>query len=239
MASKKRAKRTVDRSPKWRVVWLGAFCAALIAGIVASPLTSPRVVRVSGAAKHQQESIRAALRSLGAKPSLLIDTGALQTQLLRLPDLKSASFRSNVFGRDRLALQCRQPVALISDKLAVDEAANVFWMGSRMPPNLHISSNVKDFSTIITISDASPLNRLCRVAKKIKESLPKVVGTLEIDDKERIRLRIEGLVVEFGDTSDLDKKIDILDRALKENPKRAQEGGSIILVDPEDPVQVR
>jgi hypothetical protein len=123
--------------------------------------------------------------------------------------------------------------------LAVDEAANVFWMGSRTPPNLHISSNVKDFSTIITISDASPLNRLCRVAKKIKESLPKVVGTLEIDDKERIRLRIEGLVVEFGDTSDLDKKIDILDRALKENPQRAQEGGSIILVDPEDPVQVR
>ncbi|MEO7454346.1 MAG: hypothetical protein ABIV13_06245 [Fimbriimonadales bacterium] len=239
MASKKRAKRSVDRSQMWRGIWLAALLASILVGIAASPLTSPQVVRVSGAAKHQEPAISAALRSVGGKPSLLIQAGDLESQLLRMPDLKAASFRSNIFGRARLALQCREPVAVVQGNLAIDAAGTVFSMGSRKPPNLHISSNVKDFSTIITISDASPLNRLCRVAKKIKESLPNVVGTVEIDDKERIRLRIEGLVVEFGDTSDLDKKIDILDRALKENPQRAQEGGSIILVDPEDPVQVR
>jgi cell division septal protein FtsQ len=177
--------------------------------------------------------------AISGKPCLLIDNGALESQLLRLPDMKSASFKSNVFGRARLAVECREPVAMVQDELAVDGEGTVFSAGSRKRPNLHISSNVKDFSTIITISDASPLNRLCRVAKKIKESLPKLAGTLEIDDTESIRLRIEDLVVVFGDTSDLDKKIDILDRALKENPQRAQEGGRIILVDPEDPVQVR
>ena len=239
MASKKRAKRKVDHGPTWRVLSLGALVLSLAAGFVASPLTAPTKVRVTGAAKHQQAEIRKQLQSIELKPSLMIDAGALEAAVLRAPGIKSAAFRSNVFGRARLAIHNREPVALVDEKTAVDEAGRPFPIGSRKSPNLQISANVKDFNTIISISDASPLNRLCRVAKKIKKSLPKVVGTLEIDDRERIRLHIEDLVVEFGDTSDLDAKVDILVRALKENPQRAQQGGSINLVDPEDPVQIR
>ena len=179
------------------------------------------------------------LTTVAKTPCLLIDADAVEAGLLALPDIASASFRANVFGRARISIQCREPVAVMGKSLGLDEVGRAFPLGSRKPSNLQISANVEDFNTIITISDASSINQLARVAKKIKESLPKLVGTLEIDDKERIRLRIEDLVVEFGDTSDLDAKVGILSRALKENPQRAQEGGSINLVDPEDPVQVR
>jgi cell division septal protein FtsQ len=239
MGSKKRAKRKVDRSPAWRWLWFGTFVASLVAGFVASPLTRPTTVKVTGASEDQEAEIRLRLSAIKQRPSLLINAGALEASLLRAPGIESASFRSNVFGRARLGIQNREAVALIDSKTALDAGGRPFPMGKRKPPNLQISANVKDFNTIITISDASPVNRLCRVAKKIKESLPKLVGTLEIDDRERIRLRLEDLVVEFGDTSDLDAKVNILVRALKENPQRAQQGGSINLVNPEDPVQVR
>src|SRR5688572_18642551 len=234
MASKRRAKRKVDRSNSWRMFWLVAFVSALVAGLVASPLTSPTQIRVSGAARHQEATIARLLRANADRPCLLIDAGALEASLASLSDIRTAALRSNVFGRARLRIQCRRAVAGLGESMAVDETGRTFFLDSRKPPNLQISTNVKDFHTIITISDSNPLNRLSRVAKKIQESLPKVVGTLEFDDRERIRLLIEDLVVEFGDTSDLDAKVGILSSALKENPQRAQQGGSIILVDPED-----
>ena len=239
MASRKRAKRNVDRWPVWRAVWLCTLAASLIVGFVASPLTAPTVVRVRGAEESQHQEVRERLYEVRGKASLLIDADSLEASILSSPEVKSAAFRSNVFGRARLTLENREPVASIDEDTVVDGSGRAFQLGERKRPNLQISASVQDFSTIITISDASPLNRLCRVAKKIKESLPKVVGTLEIDDRESIRLRIDDLVVEFGDTSDLDAKVNILASALKENPQRAQQGGSINLVDPEDPVQVR
>ena len=239
MASKKRAKRKVDRSEVWRLVWLVAFVGSLLAGLFLSPLTVPTDARVRGAERHLHAAIARELRTLSDAPALRVDTGAVESRLLQTPGIRSASLRTNVFGRMRLTITGREPVAWIDENTVVDESGRTFPLGAKKRPNLQISENVKDFSTIITISDASPLNQLCRVAKKIKESLPKVVGTLEIDDRERIRLRIDGLVVEFGDTSDLDAKVEILSRTLKENPQRVQQGGSINLVAPEDPVQVR
>jgi hypothetical protein len=144
-----------------------------------------------------------------------------------------------VFGRARLQVEYREPVAILGEKDAVDEAGIVFPLHSRKAPNLQISSKVEDFSTILTISDSSPLNRLARVAKKLQVSLPKLAGTLEIDDRERITLQIEDLAVEFGDTSSLDEKVNVLVSTLREDPQRPAQGGRIILVDPENPVQVR
>lgn len=239
MASRRRARRKVDRSPHWRVFWAVAFCGSVAAALVASPFTVPIRARVAGAARHDEAKLRRIIGELSNTPSLLIDAEILESDLLLAPDLRSAAFRSNVFGRASLRLEYRKPVAMVEQKTAVDESGLRFQLGQRKAPNLTISTKVEDFNTIITISDASALNRLARVAKKLQVYLPKLVGTLEIDDTERISLRITDLVVEFGDMSSLDEKIQILAGALREDPERPQQGGRIILVDPDEPVQVR
>src|SRR5688572_7770379 len=152
MASRKRAKRKVDRWPMWRGLWLSSLIVSLISGFVASPLTSPMKVKVTGASKDQEAEIRRQLATIEHKPGLLIDSGALEASVLQAPGIKSSSFRSNVFGRARLAIKNREPVALIDPKTAVDESGRPFPIGSKKTPNLQISPNVKDFNTIITIS---------------------------------------------------------------------------------------
>jgi len=127
----------------------------------------------------------------------------------------------------------------LANGLAVDEIGCAFPVDERLPLNLHISRKVEDFSTILTISDPSPLRRLARLAKKIQVSMPKLAGTLEIDDKEGLSLTTDGLVVEFGDTSRLDRKVQVLAELFREEPQRAAGGGRIILVDPDNAVQRR
>ena len=239
MASQKRAKRKRDNSPRWRALWAALFISALIAAVIGSPFAEPVRVRVSGSRAHDQQRITQILRRYSSTPSLLLNSSALEAEVERAPDVMAASFKSNVFGRARLNLQYRVPVALLKPGTAIDATGLPFPLGSRKAPNLQISNKVDDFRTILTISDASLLNRLARVAEKIQVSLPKLAGTLEIDDRERISLRSEGLVVEFGDTSSLDEKVTILAKALAEDPQWPERGGRIVVVDPENPVQVR
>jgi len=240
MASRKRAKKRPARSRavEWMALWIVAFLAVLIAALVASPLTRLTIVRVSGAAAHDRAWISASLHDVSRTPALLIDVGSLESRLLR-SGVRSASFRRNVFGRARLTLNYRNPVAKMRDGRAVDEIGTVFFLGERLPPNLQISTKVEDFSTILTISDPSPLRKLARLAKKLQVSMPKLAGTLEIDDKEGLSLSIDGLVVEFGDTSRLDRKVQVLADLFREDPQRAAKGGRIILVDPDNAVQSR
>lgn len=240
MASKKRAKKKParSRSTEWMIFWMAVFVVVMLSALFASPLTRLTVVRVGGAARHDQGRIRAALQAVSQTPALQIGAGDLESRLLS-PAVQSVSFRTNVFGRARLRLDYRRPVATMPGGRAVDEIGNVFLLGERLPPNLQISRKVEDFNTILTISDPSPIRRLARLAKKLQVSMPKLAGTLEIDDREGLSLRIDGLVVEFGDTSRLDRKVQVLAELFREDPQRAAKGGRIILVDPDNAAQSR
>jgi len=240
MASRKRARKkaTRSRAPVWKVFWIVTFLAVLVTALFTSPLTKLTMVRVSGAAAHDQPRISALLQAVVQAPALAIDVGDLESRLLSA-EVRSASLRTNVFGRGRLKVEYRKPVALMADGLAVDEIGMVFPIGERRPPNLYISQKVEDSNTILTISDPSPIGRLARLAKKLQVSLPKLAGTLDIDDKEGLSLSIEGLVVEFGDTSRLDSKVQVLADLFREDPQRAAKGGRINLVDPDNAVQSR
>ncbi len=240
MASKKRAKKKPARSKavEWMVFWIVTFLATLVAALFASPLTNLTTVRVSGAAAHDQSRIRAVMEGVRQTPALAIDVGDIESRLLS-PEVRSASVRTNVFGRARLKLEYRKPVALVAEGVAVDEIGTTFPIGARFPPNLHISRKVEDSNTILTISDPSPIRRLARLAKKLQVFMPKLTGTLEIDDKEGLFLSTDGLVVEFGDTSRLDRKVQVLADLFREDPQRAAKGGRIILVDPDNAVHSR
>lgn len=238
MASRKSAKKSTKRrrDAEWMWFWAAAFGIVLAAAAFLSPLTRITVVRVTGAAPHDQARIEAALRTLAKTPALRVDTEAFEASLIT-PEVRSASLQTNAFGRARLSLVYRNPVASMPGRLAVDGMGNVFPLGERLAPNLQISQKLEDFSTILTISDPSPLRRLARLAEKLQVSMPKLAGTLEIDDKESLCLRVDGLVVEFGDTSQLDRKVQVLADLFQEEPQRAAEGGRIILVDPNNAVQ--
>jgi cell division septal protein FtsQ len=240
MASKRKAKRKPphSRAGEWLALWIASFVGALVTGVIASPLTQLTSVRVSGAARHDQARIEASLQPISKTPALLVDVGGLKRRLLS-PATMSVSMRRNVFGRARLTFVYRDPVAIMPDGLAVDESGNVFAIGKRLAPNLQISRKVEDFNTILTISDPSILRRLARLAKKLQVSMPKLAGTLEFDDTEGLSLDTDGLVVEFGDTSRLDRKVQVLADLFREDPQRAAKGGRIVLVDPDNAVQRR
>lgn len=237
--AKKKASRKRSRAGEWMLFWAAALVATLVSALFISPLTRPSAIRVTGAAKQDQARIGNELATVDRTPGLLIDAPALEARLLENSGLASASFKSNVFGRARLRLKYRPAVASLAGGRAIDPIGNVFLLGARKAPNLQISNKVEDFSTILTISDPSPLRRLARVANKLQVFLSKLVGTLDIDDRESISLQSEGLVVEFGDTSRLDQKVQVLAKLLEEDPQRPTKGGRIVLVDPENPVQAR
>ena len=243
MASKRTAKRkkkggTLEPS-HWLAIWVFALSIVLISAAFRSPLTRLSVVRVSGVPNVLRPEIRRTLASVGKQSGLAIDTQSIEQRLEADPGVKSAEFKVNLFGRGRLKMEYLRPVAKLADGKVVDGTGNVFVNLTKYAPNLQISAKVEDFSTILTITDQAPLNRLARVAKKIQDLLPKLAGTLYFDGRDGISLRSEGLVVEFGDTSNLDRKVQVLAAKLREEPGLPSRGGRIVVVDPENAVQAR
>jgi cell division septal protein FtsQ len=220
-------------------LWIATFLCILVVGLLRSPLTKLSVVRVSGAAEASRAEIRRKLETIADSPWGEVSARKVERMFELDPTVKRATFRANLFGRGRLKLTQRKPVAKLQDGNVIDETGQAFSVRDDSLLNLQISAKVEDFSTILTITDPSPLTRLARVAKKIQDLLPKLAGSLYFDVREGISLRSEGLVVEFGDTSNLDRKVQVLAAKLGEDPKLPSRGGRIVVVDPENAVQAR
>src|SRR5579864_857868 len=108
----RRRKRTRTRLKSGAILW-PLMIGNTVAGLLFSPITAATHVRVVGASPSDQPRIEEELQWLKDQPCLLVNNNSVEEQILKRPDVKTATLSRNVFGRGQLQLSYYQPVARV------------------------------------------------------------------------------------------------------------------------------
>ncbi len=200
----------------WIFFWLFALLGITSYGIYSGNLAVLRNIRVENARKEHELIIKKALLEYQKIPVLQVNGYELEKKIEEIQEVKDAFFSSNIFGNAVLRLEYRVPIALLEGRgqLAIDEDGVVFPFIGETPPKITISKKVQDTSIILCISEVSALFDAVKLAKKLQVNLPKLNGTVDLDESWRLCLIVEKAKVIFGDTRRLDKKVELFEKSL-------------------------
>jgi hypothetical protein len=153
------------------------------------------------------------------------------------PRVDRAEFAVNLFGRAALTVGYRRATAkLAGGRLAIDETGEYFPLGATQNPRITAVGKVQDSAPILTLCDSSRIRWQAALAKKLQDRAPKLVGKVEINSRGGLSFSTGKLSVEFGDFANLDRKVELFAKALREQPRLMLSRSRVNLVDPDNPM---
>jgi cell division septal protein FtsQ len=237
--SKRRGRRSRLRLPIAPFpLLLTALIGVSVAGLLTSEMTKIRVMRVSGVPDWDRERIKSLLRAYEGDRALRINPLQVERQVEWHPAVLRSEFRRNVFGRARLRVEYRQPVAWFErgeSRFAVSADGTVFPLAEEPPP-LSLDSKLIETGPNLSIFDSRRLGGLLDLAEKVQQKLPSLRGKLRLLASGGLALAaVDGARIEFGDRERLDDKVSALERALEQHPDLLRRAQTVNLVVPERP----
>lgn len=215
-----------------------ALLGVLAGGLLTSEMTKIRVLRVSGVPEWDRERITSLLRAYEGVPALRINPLQVERQVEWHAAVLRAEFRRNIFGRARLKVVYRQPVAWFErgeNRLAVSADGAVFPLTGE-PPSLSLDPKVIETRPNLSIFDTRRLGGLLELAGKVQQKLPSLRGKLRLLASGGLALTAaDGARIEFGDRERLDEKVSALGRVLEQHPELLRRAQTVNLVVPERP----
>ncbi len=210
-------------------------------GIYESELTAITLVRVQGVPPDDQQRIASVLRRMERVPALQVDADEIESAIATTRRVRRVVLTRNVFGRARVSVEYREPVARWSG--AEDVGVDVWGVAFRTPQakqcRLVIQVKKEDIEADLGITTASPLAIMAKVAKKVQEKLPNLNAVLLLDPEGRLCLNMEeGSRVILGNDSRLDEKLERLKVAWQEDPQIFAHSLEINVVEPKQAVFV-
>lgn len=228
--------------PFWAFYWAVCFSIVLIAGLFTSDLTSLTIVRVSGADKSDEQRIKKILQSYEGIPALRIPTAEIESLIELNPKIRMSRFEVNVFGRAHLQVENRKAIAFLVGRpgRGVDLEGKTFPISKGSMPKIAIGKKVQEYNLFFSICNPNPYFEALHLAEKLQVHLPKLEGNLDLDPQSRLCFYTKGgkCRVLFGNGRRLDKKVEVLERALDFQPDLLESVRIVNLVEPDYPVVV-
>src|SRR5947207_2729037 len=109
------ARKSKRRAINWGPAFGAALFANVVLGLLFSPLTSVRRIRVIGAQMHDAQRLANLAQGLRGVPFMLVPATNLESSALAPRDVYNASLAHNLFGSAVLRIGYRQPVAILVD----------------------------------------------------------------------------------------------------------------------------
>lgn len=235
MRRKKKLKSPVD----WRVPLWVALGVSLAAGMWFSPLTAPRKVRVVGLRDEDRGAVTQALQSVADTPWMRVNPHALEELVRRTPDISSAHYEGNVFGRGVLRVNYRRPAATVAgEKPALLSDEGDIYLGRFKPDGLATVELPPDGEGPWSLlTSPLPLRDTAKLALALKERFPDTLWTINIDARSVIILSpSKGPRVVLGTSERLDEKVEWIEKILKTRPDIVRSASVINLTAPDQPV---
>jgi hypothetical protein len=190
--------------------------ANVAAGILYSPATRIRSVRVVGAREDDKERIRGRLEKLKDIPYMQANLRRVESDLQTYPGLRKAELKGNLFGRATLKLEYRRPIARLLDSanMAMDEEG-VFFRMPELPENLYrIRVETGLLAPSATIAWQVETGKLASLCRKLRD-LPAFDGaTLVFDRRQGLSLWKESRRIVFGPPDGMEQKLATLEKAM-------------------------
>jgi cell division septal protein FtsQ len=237
MARKRKKKGKKLRMRLAPVLWL-LFLANLGLGIVYSPITSLRKVRVIDAIEQDEPRLRAELASMNDVPFVLVNPRQIETKALQYPDVAEAAFSRNLFGSGILRIGYKTPVAVLEadPEICLSDRGELY--PARVIPEGLPRLRLHAEATAPTLAYASTweAKRIAEICKKISGIIKPQNAVIDVNSGGVVCLNMDdkGQVI-LGDATNLDEKLAVLKSMLDRQPNLLSEFQYLNVTSPSRP----
>jgi cell division septal protein FtsQ len=234
MARKRKRPKRKLRAEPFLVLFLAL---SLYLGIMRSPITSLRHVRVQGAPEYDRARIDNDLQELAGVPCLQINPRRLESKIMDASAVRSATLTRTIFGNGVLVVGYRTPVARIeqSKSLALSNEG-VIYLAHDLPDNLPVVFLPSEAHLpVLTVSEIWEPQTIAKLAVLVRNLSPSSKESINLDESGRVKLHIGLGLVELGDCDKLDQKLQVLKDRLSRNPSELEQIAELNLTVPERP----
>ena len=226
---RRRTKRTHLRPRPF--IMLG-LTVNLFAGILYSPVTAVRKVRVEGGPLNDQARLANLLQQLKGVPCARVNARRVESEAMRNPEIRSASLARTPFGSAVLHIARRTPVARLFAAPNIGlSTEGVFYPASVLDENLPLVELPGDYpKAALTIGNGWRSEDVARLATLVQTIPSKGPVRIALVGGGRLCLNIDSGVVNLGDFKRLDDKVAWVSKTLKAQPDLFVNVQSISLV---------
>lgn len=232
-------RKRIRRKLRFEPILVLAVLIVFVTGILYSPITSVTKVTAVGVRPSDRPQVDAILASLEKIPWIKVNGRAVETEVQRIQGIETANYSQIIFGRGRLEVKYRTPVARVrAEKPIGIDAKGVVFVTDALPANLPLvvrSESARELP--LTVAGGYPAGSVAELAVEARKMFPKDELTIWFNGKGALCLTVgKGLVV-LGSSEDLAKKLRTLEEVLTEQPDLLTKLESLNLTEPSHPVK--
>lgn len=205
---------------RWGPILWVLLVANIVAGLCFSPLTAIRRVRVDGAPDWDAPRLIAIMNGLEGVPCAQVQRSKVESEVLSLPEVRSAHLSRNLFGSAVLQLGYRQAVARLRDHPNVGVSLEgVLYRSEHLAPDLpSIKLDAARDRGTVGIAESWPVVAVARLAVESRELANGQPTWIELGKGSVLCLNMGTGQVNFGSCDDMDAKLAALKRLLSKDP---------------------
>jgi hypothetical protein len=204
----------------------------LVTGLYASRLTSLIKIRVEGALPQDKPRIKAILERTHSKPALQLDRQTTESAIMEKSEVESAEMTRNIFGRARVVVRYRDPVAkIVGSKMAISEGGAVFQTDKDLDDLPTFAMPSFAMKPIAGIVGPWQFRSVGALAKGIRGIGGPETVQIQITEDGGLCLNIGSkFAVDLGLPERLDAKVDFLKKRIEDHPEILTSGKTLVLV---------
>lgn len=232
-------RRRRKRNPiNWGPILTILLISNVVAGVYASRMTSIVKVRVEGVQPDDQHRIRAILQRVHSQPALQLNRRITESRILERSAVLRTEMTRNIFGRARVTVSYRRPVARIAKMpgAALSREGVVFQTGEDLSKLPVLSPPDEGLKPSITIAGPWRPGEVAGLASELANFSGRQVVEIIVLSNGGLCLNIGSkFAVELGLPESLDEKVDYLRRQIENDPALLVSGQTLNVVSLEKP----
>lgn len=232
-------RRRRKRNPiNWGPILTFLLIGNVIAGVYASRMTSIVKVRVEGAQPDDQARVRAILQRIHSQPALQLNRRITESAVLEKSAVFKTELTRNIFGRARLTVTYRRPVAKLAklSGVALSREGVIFQTGEDLSGLPILSPPEEALKPSLTIAGPWRPGEVAGLASELANFSDRQVVEIIVLSNGGLCLNIGSkFAVELGLPESLDAKVDYLRRQIENDPALLVSGQTLNLVSLEKP----
>jgi cell division septal protein FtsQ len=211
--------------------------AVLVSGVFFSPVTSLSNVTVVGAKAVDRTNIDSILKTLNNIPCVKVNRRWVETRVQRIEAVDHATYSQNIFGRGRLVVNYRVPVARVRSAMTVGlDSGGVMFETDELPPDLPVVVRPENAKVRqATVMSGFPAAIVADLAAKARQLAPKDKLTIWFNREGALCMSMAAGLVVFGGSEDIDLKLHTLKDLLDQRPDLFTNVETLTLTDPSHP----
>jgi cell division septal protein FtsQ len=235
MARKSKRKQ---RFINWKAVLATVLVLNVLTGLMYSPLTSIRRMRVIGAQPHDIDRINELTKGLRGIPFLSVKSTKFEGAILASRDVSEAALSHNLFGSAILTLKYRQPVASVvgTPHAYLDDQGVIFASPEPYPELRQLDLGQEYLQPGVAYTLPWPSQQVAELCTKLNTVEELKGDVVHVEATGRLTISGEkGYTVDLGGAEQIDEKLRKLERMLEEDPNLLSNVQTLSLVDPARP----